>query len=374
MCDPMDWVAVSALPGVGAATLQRLLQNGWFPSRILQASDDDWHWLGLNQKARNALQQYRNGQGLLVQRQQLVQNWLCRQSDHHLLVLDSEHYPALLKTIPDPPPLLYVRGNVEALHLPQIALVGSRKASRAGISHAAAFADALSRAGLIVTSGMAHGIDGAAHLAAVNCGKPTIAVFGTGPDKLYPARHRVLAAQILETGGAWISELPPGTAPLGHNFPRRNRIISGLSAGVLVVEAAPRSGSLITARQALEQGREVFALPGALNNPLSQGCHNLIREGAQLVISAEHILEQLAPLLGAYMTLAEPDTPESAPASLPDLSAQEQQVMDVLGFETTSLDQLVALTGISVADLNALLIGLELKALIDTSGEGYFRI
>lgn len=368
--DPMDWVAVASLPRVGVAAFLRLLDGGWSPARVLSASDEEWQWLGLNLLARKNLAAYQHGKGPLVQAQQAALQWL-QLPDSHLLTLDHPDYPALLRSIPDPPPLLYVRGALDVLHLPQIALVGSRKASRAGIQHAGDFASALARSGLVVTSGMAHGIDGAAHQAAVQAGRPTIAVFGTGPDVLYPARHRMLASDILAGGGAWVSELLPGTSPLAHNFPRRNRIISGLSAGVLVVEAAPRSGSLITARQALEQGREVFALPGALNNPLSQGCHALIREGAQLVASVDHIIEQLAPLLGVYADSVPPEPQAELPA---DLSSNEQTLVSALGFEQTSMDQLVALTGISVADLNVLLISLELKGVIEACGDGYSRI
>jgi len=370
--DPMDWVAVASLPRVGVTAFLRLLDGGWSPAKILAASDEEWQWLGLNLLARKNLAAYQHGKGPLVQAQQAALQWL-QLPDTHLLTLDHPDYPALLRSIPDPPPLLYVRGALDVLHLPQIALVGSRKASRAGIQHAGDFASALARSGLVVTSGMAHGIDGAAHQASVQAGRPTIAVFGTGPDILYPARHRMLASDILAGGGAWVSELLPGTSPMAHNFPRRNRIISGLSAGVLVVEAAPRSGSLITARQALEQGREVFALPGALNNPLSQGCHALIREGAQLVASVEHIIEQLAPLLGAYVdnAVSAPQAELQPPA---DLSSSEQTLVSALGFEQTSMDQLIALTGISVADLNVLLISLELKGVIEACGDGYSRI
>lgn len=370
--DPMDWVAVASLPRVGVTAFLRLLDGGWSPAKILAASDEEWQWLGLNLLARKNLAAYQHGKGPLVQAQQAVLQWL-QLPDTHLLTLDHPDYPALLRSIPDPPPLLYVRGALDVLHLPQIALVGSRKASRAGIQHAGDFAAALARSGLVVTSGMAHGIDGAAHQASVQAGRPTIAVFGTGPDILYPARHRMLASEILTGGGAWVSELLPGTSPMAHNFPRRNRIISGLSAGVLVVEAAPRSGSLITARQALEQGREVFALPGALNNPLSQGCHALIREGAQLVASVEHIIEQLAPLLGAYVDNAV-SAPQAEPQPPADLSSSEQTLVSALGFEQTSMDQLIALTGISVADLNVLLISLELKGVIEACGDGYSRI
>ncbi|MGB0465919.1 MAG: DNA-processing protein DprA [Pontibacterium sp.] len=371
MADPMDWVAVSALPGVGPVSLQKLIRNHWAPARLLGATQEEWRGLGLNNRAQSALQAYQQGAGPLVAQQQSVANWQSCTREATVIALDSEDYPHLLKTIPDPPPVLYVRGDINQLHLPQIALVGSRNASGAGVRHAAAFSGALTRAGFVVTSGMACGIDGAAHQAAVNLSKPTIAVFGTGPDKLYPARHRILAAQILEAGGAWVSELPPGTAPLAHNFPKRNRIISGLSAGVLVIEAAPRSGSLITARQALEQGREVFALPGALNNPLSQGCHTLIREGALLVSTVEHILEQLAPLLGSY-AVDEQVTPALAPEI--ELTGQERLVLDAVGYENSHIDQLAALTGLPVAELNVILMSLELKGQLDTNGEGYSRI
>jgi DNA processing protein len=216
------------------------------------------------------------------------------------LTVTDPRYPPQLADIHDPPPLLYVRGEVQLLSEPQIAIVGSRNPTPGGAEITQEFARHLTGYGLIVTSGLAQGIDGAAHLGALENGR-TIAVFGTGLDRVYPAAHRTLARQIAENG-ALVSEFPPGCEPLAQNFPRRNRLISGLSLGVLVTEAALKSGSLITARTALEQGREVFAVPGSIRNPLARGCHALLRDGAKLVESAADILAELAPLLRVALT------------------------------------------------------------------------
>jgi DNA processing protein len=213
--------------------------------------------------------------------------------DQHLLAWDSPGYPALLAEIPDPPPLLFVAGNCALLERPQLGMVGSRRASRPGMDTAAAFARSLAGAGFVITSGLALGIDGAAHQGALDVGGATIAVLGTGIEKLYPQRHRALAAAMVAQGSAVISELPLDAGPHASNFPRRNRIISGLSLGVLVVEASVASGSLITARLAAEQGREVYAIPGSIHHPGARGCHQLIRDGATLVETVEHILENL---------------------------------------------------------------------------------
>jgi len=368
----MDWVAVAAIPGVGVATFQRLLQADWTPARLLAASDDEWHWLGLKLKARQALQAYRHGQGPLCQATDSVAQWLQRYPDARLLTLVDEDYPSLLQAIADPPPFLLLRGPLEVLHRPQVAVVGSRNASRSGCDHALQFSRTLAASGLVITSGMAWGIDSAAHRAAVEQQLPTIAVFGTGPDKIYPARNRMLAQQILENGGCWLSEQLPGTAPLAANFPRRNRIISGLSAGVLVVEAAPRSGSLITARMALEQGREVFAIPGALNNPMSHGCHTLIREGAVLVQSVQDIVDQLGALLGSY--LPQPELVIEAPRVAPELAGDERAVLDAMGYELIGLEQLLAVTGLDVPQLSRMLVALELKGCVEATGGGYLRL
>ncbi|MCI0655067.1 MAG: DNA-processing protein DprA, partial [Methylococcaceae bacterium] len=217
--------------------------------------------------------------------------WL-NQPGHQAITLHDSRYPARLKEIAVPPPLLFVSGDPALLSTPQLSIVGSRNPSPSGVGTARNFAAALSGAGLCITSGLALGIDASAHEGSLNAGGKTVAVLGTGPDRVYPARHKQLAWKIAEKG-CLVSEFPPGTRPKACNFPRRNRIISGLSLGVLVVEAAIQSGSLITARLALEQGREVFAIPGSIHNPLARGCNALIKSGAKLVETAQDILEEL---------------------------------------------------------------------------------
>ncbi len=219
-------------------------------------------------------------------------NWL-EQPGHQVLMWGSEAYPPLLAELADAPPLLFAAGSVDILQRPQLAIVGSRRASRPGLDNAYSFAKALAAGGFVITSGLALGIDGAAHEGALAATGATVAVLGTGLQQLYPPRHRELAQRIFEQGGALVSELPLDSTPQASNFPRRNRIISGLSLGVLVVEASPSSGSLITARLAADQGREVYALPGSIHHPGAKGCHQLIRDGATLVESVEHVLETL---------------------------------------------------------------------------------
>ncbi|MCY1434545.1 DNA protecting protein DprA [compost metagenome] len=218
--------------------------------------------------------------------------WIERQGQH-LLMWDQPDYPALLAQISDAPPLLFVAGDPQILEKPQLAMVGSRRASRPGMDTAAAFSRSLAGAGFVITSGLALGIDAAAHQAALDVGGRTVGVLGTGLENFYPQRNRRLADAMLASGSAVLSEFPLDTAPSASNFPRRNRIISGLSLGVLVVEASVASGSLITARLAAEQGREVYAIPGSIHHPGARGCHQLIRDGAVLVETIEHILEAL---------------------------------------------------------------------------------
>ncbi|CAG0910748.1 unnamed protein product, partial [Cyprideis torosa] len=236
-------------------------------------------------------------------------NWLSHDK-HYILPITSEQYPSLLRAIDDPPPLIYVVGDPNLLSYPQLAVVGSRNATRAGIANAEAFSLHLASAGLGITSGLALGIDTAAHRGALKADGITLAVAGTGLDGVYPARNRSLAEEIARTG-ALISEFPIGTRPSPENFPRRNRIISGLSLGTLVIEAAAKSGSLITARLASEQGREVFAIPGSIHNPLARGCHQLIRQGAKLVETGDDILEELAAILNLdALNVVEKTAPE----------------------------------------------------------------
>ncbi|MBR9912629.1 MAG: DNA-protecting protein DprA [Gammaproteobacteria bacterium] len=292
--------------------------------------------------------------------------------------LDSR-YPPLLATIAEPPPLLYVRGDVAALSGPQLAFVGSRNASRYGKEAAFAFARYLAGLGLTVTSGLAVGIDGQSHRGAVAAGGTTVAILGTGIDHIYPHRHRALAAEIVAGGGALVSEFLPGSQPHSANFPRRNRIISGLSLGVLVVEAALKSGSLITARLALEQNRDVFAIPGSINSPLSRGCHALIRDGATLVETAEDIGRELSHWLtsSAQDSAMPPSSSSAAPSEqipAPVQSAEERTLWACLCYEPSSVDQLVAQSQLGAATVLALLSHWQLLGLVQAQNESYLRV
>ena len=276
-----------SLPELGPVRLRRLIAAFGDAAAALSAPAGAWRALGLpatSCEARRSAETRERAAATL--------RWL-EAADQYLLMWDDPAYPALLAELPDAPPLLVVAGDPQALERPQLAIVGSRRASRPGLDNALAFARSLAGGGFVITSGLALGIDGAAHQGALEAGGTTVAVLGTGLERIYPARHGELARQIRERGGALVSELPLDCPPQAANFPRRNRIISGLSLGVLVVEASPSSGSLITARLAMEQGREVYALPGSIHHPGARGCHQLIREGATLVESVEHILEGL---------------------------------------------------------------------------------
>lgn len=298
----------------------------------------------------------------LVSEHQLsrYQAWL----DDLELALVSIHdpaYPALLKEISDPPELLYYRGDLVIANQPLLAMVGSRRPSRRGADDARDFAQVLAQAGMGIASGMALGIDAAAHRGALDVDGATVAVLGTGADACYPRSHRALYDEIAKRG-LILSELPPGSPPLRHHFPRRNRIISGLSLGVLVVEAAIKSGSLITARLALEQNREVFALPGSLHNPASRGCNGLIRSGAKLVESIDDILEELSGWSALQQTLAG-DTP----------SSPESAIYQALGFEPQPVDTLAGQCQLPIPHLLAELAELELEGWVEQVASGWQR-
>lgn len=284
---------------------------------------------------------------------------------------DDLRYPTLLNNISHPPAVLYIKGNIAALNAPQIAFVGSRHATVNGTQSAVDFARYLASVGFTITSGLALGIDAASHHGALAGEGQTIAVMGTGIDRVYPTRHAVLADKILASGGALVSEFIPGTAPHSGNFPRRNRIISGLSLGVLVVEAAVKSGSLITARYALEQNREVFAIPGSIHNPLSRGCHALIRDGATLVETAQDIAIELSAWAGESGNQAQASVAVSgAMATDPlGLSSDQRLVWRAIEFEPCTVDVLAERTKLATADLLALLMSLELQGLI-TQAQG----
>jgi len=292
-------------------------------------------------------------------------DWL-EQQNNSVITFNDTNYPIQLKEIADPPPILFVRGNPDLLSLPQIAIVGSRNPSALGKETAFSFARTLSLCGFVITSGLALGIDGASHRGALNAKGYTVAVAGTGLDRVYPARHKELATEIVNTG-VMISEFPPGTTAKANHFPRRNRIISGLCQGLLVVEAAKQSGSLITARMALEQNREVFAIPGSIHNPLARGCNALIREGAKLVETTQDILEEL----NQYYQQDEKLLPLTTQSTL-DL--EQQTLLNRVMFSPTSIDHLVENTGESVEAISSMLLILELQGYLEaTAGGCYVR-
>jgi DNA processing protein len=288
----------------------------------------------------------------------------------HILTWDHPQYPAHLLTIADPPLVLFVQGNPAALSQPSVGIVGARNATTQGIANARLFAQSLAEKNVTVISGMALGIDAAAHEGALNAVSnafATVAVVGTGIDRVYPAAHRDLAHRIAAQG-AVVSEFPIGTPPLPHHFPRRNRLISGLSRGVLVVEAALRSGSLITARVAGEQGREVLAIPGSIHAPLSKGCHQLIKQGAKLVESAQDVLEELR------LDLADSGAPPLKKSKKQAVArTSEDAVLDAMGFEPMDVDQLALATGMATGDLMSRLTELELFGQVEAIAGGRYQ-
>jgi DNA processing protein len=296
---------------------------------------------------------------------------------HRLLCSTDADFPPLLEQIAQPPAALFVAGDAGLLLHPQVAIVGARGATAGGLAQARRFAGALVQAGFTVTSGMADGVDGAAHAAALDAGGPTVAVVGTGPDRVYPRKHRALA-QAIASRGALVSEFPPGTAPRADHFPRRNRLIAGLSLGTLVIEAGLRSGSLITARLAGEQGRDVFAMPGSVHNPLARGCHRLIREGVRLVEEPAELVEALAPAaraLGLELAarLAEAPSPDAPPEGPADPTQDRLQL--ALGHDPATLDELAARTGLAPAVLSSMLLMMELEGRVESlPGNRYQRL
>lgn len=287
-------------------------------------------------------------------------NWLTAAPCRRLILRGDPDYPFLLAAIPDPPPLLWVDGDPGLLGRPQLAVVGSRRATHSGRETALELARDLARCGLVITSGLASGIDAAAHYGALEAQAPTIAVFGCGIDHVYPAAHRSLAARIRERG-ALVSEFAPGIRPQPWFFPRRNRVISGLALGTLVVEAALTSGSLVTARHALDQGREVFAVPGAVRNPLSRGCHQLLRDGAVLTETASDVLSELR----AFASLTDPAA-GGAPGQIAaaSLSATQAAVYEACDFSPLEVDAIVEQSGLTAPEVSSILTALEMKGLV----------
>jgi DNA processing protein len=297
-----------------------------------------------------------------------TRRWLSMPDTNAITLLDQD-YPPLLKQISNPPLVLFVKGAVEILSLPQVGIVGSRRVSPYGTKHASTFARDLARAGLVVTSGLAAGVDAIAHRSTLDANGLTIAVMGTGLGAIYPYKNTRLAAEILEKGGALISEFPLASGPNAYHFPRRNRIISGLSKGVLVIEAAIKSGSLITARHAAEQGREVFALPGPVQSSLSHGCHALIRQGAKLVETVTDILDELNMVY--HRIAVEFSPPLAIMPKTPSVS--EQKIYEHIGATATSLDEIILRSGLTASEVSSILLVLELQGHIQSVTGGYVR-
>ncbi|MGZ8136593.1 MAG: DNA-processing protein DprA [Methylococcaceae bacterium] len=353
------WLALLRTPGVGCRTFLKILQSHT-PPALFAESAQALAALGLKSDIIKAI---RNPDWAIIDNDL---SWIA-QKNNTVLTLDDPAYPPQLKEIADPPPLLFVRGDPELLSLPQIAMVGSRNPTILGKETAFNFARTLSQHGFVITSGLALGIDAASHQGALNAKGYTIAVAGTGLDRVYPAQNKDLATEIVNTG-AMISEFPPGTTAKANHFPRRNRIISGLCQGLLVVEAARQSGSLITARMALEQNREVFAIPGSIHNPLARGCNALIREGAKLVENTQDILEELNQYFQGDEKL-----PGVTTQSMLDL--EQQTLLNLVMFSPTSIDNLVENAGLSVETISSMLLILELQGYINaTAGGCYVRI
>ena len=346
-----SWLALNQIPGLGNEGLRRLLQAFGTPTQVFATPAHTLQQVVQPVIAATIIQGW--DEATLAP----ITSWLA-DPHNHIVTLADPDYPQALLNISDPPLLLYVKGRLELLNHPALAVVGSRNATPQGLSNAEAFAQAASAAGLCIVSGMAHGIDAAAHRGGLREFGSSIGIVGTGLDKVYPAANRQLAHRLAQEG-ALVSEFSLGTPPLAANFPRRNRIISGLSLGCLVVEASLQSGSLITARMALEQGRDVFAIPGSIHAPQTKGCHHLIKQGAKLVECAQDILEEL----GCF----------SASSTLQSSVLEEHPLLMHLGFDPVDMDSLSQRSGLTIGALSAILLQLELDGDIATLPGGLYQ-
>lgn len=357
------WVALNLIPHVGPATFALLLEHFGTAKRALRASPRELQEIpGIGVTTAAAIHSF-SGEEVLRRELEALEK-----EGAHFLTLQDPGYPAPLRQIPHPPPVLYVRGGWREADQRAVAIVGSRNASPYGLGVAERLASELAARGITIVSGMARGIDAAAHRGALQAGGRTLAVFGAGLDVIHPRAHRRLAKEI-SGAGALFSEFPFGTPPLQGNFPQRNRLISGLSLGVVVVEAALDSGALITAHYALEQGREVFAVPGPITHRLSRGCHRLIKEGAKLTESWEDVLEELG---------GHPLPARAAPAlvpALPPVEGEEERILRVIGEEPLHIDTIIAGSGLPPATVAASLLSLEMKGWIkQLSGKAFVRV
>ena len=370
--DPADYEPLLRLllSGAGTRALQRLLEAHGSAEAVLRVGTDGWRAHGLDTAT---CQRIRMPDRAVMERSL---SWL-REPSRSLIAWSDPAYPPQLRECPQPPAALFVAGDASLLWRPAIAVVGSRAATAGGRANATTFAGAFSRVGLSVVSGLAAGIDACAHAAALECEGITVAVLGTGPDIAYPRSHRALM-EAIERTGAVVSEHPPGTPPLRAHFPSRNRIVAGLSLATLVVEAALRSGALVSARLAAEAGREVFALPGSIHNPMARGCHRLIRDGASLVETPEEILASLAPQLAGMVARLRKELSAAAdgdgkrgPGRPPPCY---NILWDALGHDPTCMDELVLRTGLTAAQASSMLLAMELEGYVVAEHGRYSRL
>lgn len=357
------WLHLQQLPNMHYQQIQPLLDATDDVTEIIDTLKQPVLWQKLTSKQQ---------QSLLKANQSRIDAslaWLEQSSQHFVLAINSPGYPALLKEIPHPPLVLFGKGNRGVLDMAHFAMVGSRNASRMALDKASELARQLAQSGWVINSGLAIGVDAAAHRGALLANAPTVAVLGTGIDLVYPRRHIKLAEEIVASGGCLVSEFTPGTPPLAHHFPKRNRIISGLSRGVLVVAAALKSGSLITAKYALEQNREIFALPGNIDNPLSKGCHALLKQGAKLVEQIQDINDEF-PSIG-FCSAAE--TEKKLQKSAEQRLATDK-LLDSVDFETTTLDVVTQRSGMPLTAVLAKLLEYELSGLVASVPGGYIKL
>ncbi len=357
-----DWLSLTQARGIGPAICKKLLIEFKTPRAILSSSRNTLRQFGLSIDSINSL--------LAPDHDQIsvTLEWLVK-SNHHLITIQDDDYPALLKSIHSPPIILFAIGQRKVLGYLHFAIVGSRNPTAGGKRMAEDFACELTRSGLTICSGLALGIDYHSHLGALKAAGSTIAILGNGLSSIYPARHRKIAHEIIENG-LLLSEYLPTTKPNPGNFPRRNRIISGLSMGVLVVEAAKKSGSLITANYALEQGRDVFAIPGSIHNPLARGTHSLIKQGAKLVESIDDFLVELSPLVNLVINTS--STLDATEFISRDDSPEYKLLLETMGFEIVSVDELVELTGLTADVVSSMLLILELQGMIESQHGGKY--
>ncbi len=350
------FLALNRMDGVGPRTVAKLLQKWPKLEQLFQLSKHEMEQAGLPSVLAQSIASFD------LQLIAADWQWLKQDENHHLLTWESPDYPILLKEITDPPIVLYAKGQLSALRQPQLAVIGSRNPSVIGAENARAFAKELTRHGLTIVSGLALGIDAQAHQGCLDANGQTIAVMGTGLDVIYPRRHQKLAEKISDKG-LLLSEFPLKSPPIAGHFPRRNRIISGLSLCILVVEAAIKSGSLITARMALEQNRDVLAIPGSIHNPLARGCHYLVQQGAKLVASVADVLEELKIV---------PTRSIKEKTTFP-LASENENLVKFMGFELTTIDQIVVRSGCTVEQVIRELAELELKGAVMAVPGGYMR-